>query len=370
VKKIFSKKWFKYPFFAFVLIFALIGFFMSGTYIAMKFKLTNDDGAIDKNDRYFQDISDKYNQSFKLNSENKEFKDYDNLHRILILNKYAPQNAKYIMDAYFKCKNEVEIGKMILAAEMYLQENQGYKDEVQRYIKSKESKAKNPIKGSVFEWMNISEWQDFKIACVKDKKLIDSVAELTGVESRLIVSCLVGEQIRLFNSNREAYKKWIGPLKILSVESQFSYGVTGIKIQTAIDIENKLKKPNSEFYLGSQYSHLLDFKSGNPSGERVKRLVDYKNHFYSYMYAAIFLKQMKTQWEKAGFPIDDRPEILATLFNVGFPQSKPKSNPRVGGSTIKIHDKPHSFGAIAFEFYYSGELIDEFPFKEKRFDWN
>ena len=183
VKKIFSKKWFKYPFFAFVLIFALIGFFMSGTYIAMKFKLTNDDGAIDKNDRYFQDISDKYNQSFKLNSENKEFKDYDNLHRILILNKYAPQNAQYIMDAYFKCKNEGEIRKMILAAEMYLQENQEYKDEVQRYIKSKESEAKNPIKGSVFEWMNISEWQDFKIACVKDKKLIDSVAELTGVES-------------------------------------------------------------------------------------------------------------------------------------------------------------------------------------------
>jgi hypothetical protein len=274
------------------------------------------------------------------------------------------------MDAYFKCKNEGEIRKMIFAAEMYLQENQEYKDEVQCYIKSKESEAKNPIKGSVFEWMNISEWQDFKIACVKDKKLIDSVAELTGVESRLIVSCLVGEQIRLFNSNREAYKKWIGPLKILSVESQFSYGVTGIKIQTAIDIENKLKKPNSEFYLGSEYSHLLDFKSGNPSGERVKRLVDYKNHFYSYMYAAIFLKQMKIQWEKAGFPIDDRPEILATLFNVGFPQSKPKSNPRVGGSTIKIHDKPHSFGAIAFEFYYSGELIDEFPFKEKRFDWN
>jgi hypothetical protein len=216
--------------------------------------------------------------------------------------------------------------------------------------------------------MNISEWQDFKIACAKDKKLIDSVAELTGVESRLIVSCLVGEQIRLFNSKREAYKKWIGPLKILTVESQFSLGVTGIKEQTAIDIEKNLHDPKSIYYLGDKYIHLLDFKTDNLLNERVKRLVDYKNHYYSYMYAAIFLKQVKVQWEKAGFPIDNRPEILATLFNVGYPQSKPKRNPRVGGSTIKIYDKPHSFGAIAYEFYYSGELYDIFPFKEKRFD--
>ena len=217
--------------------------------------------------------------------------------------------------------------------------------------------------------MNISEWQDFKIAVAKDKKLIDSVQNLTGVESRLIVACLVGEQIRLFNSKREAYKKWIGPLKILTVESQFSLGVTGIKEQTAMDIEKNLHDPKSVYYLGDKYVHLLDFKTDNPKAERVNRLVDYKNHFYSYIYAAIFVKQVKIQWEKAGYPIDNRPEILATLFNVGYPQSEPKKHPKVGGSTIKIHEKPHSFGAVAYEFYYSGELYDLFPFKEKKFDF-
>ena len=98
-------------------------------------------------------------------------------------------------------------------------------------------------------------------------------------------------------------------------------------------------------------------------------MVDYKNHFYSYIYAAIFVKQVKIQWEKAGYPIDNRPEILATLFNVGYPQSLPKKNPKVGGSTIKIHEKPHSFGAVAYEFYYSGELYKLFPFKTKKFDF-
>ena len=117
----------------------------------------------------------------------------------------------------------------------------------------------------------------------------------------------------------------------------------------------------------------MDFKGGDSTGvagERINRLTDYHNHFYSYMYAAIFLKQVKMQWQRAGFPIDNRPEILATLFNVGYPQSQPKKNPQVGGSTITIYEKPYSFGAIAYQFYYSGELYDIFPFEKKKFDWS
>ena len=82
-----------------------------------------------------------------------------------------------------------------------------------------------------------------------------------------------------------------------------------------------------------------------------------------------FLKQMKMQWQRAGYPIDERPEILASLFNLGYQRSKPKKNPSVGGSTFKIHDTDYTFGAVAFEFYYSGELSDVFPFEKKRFDW-
>ena len=180
---------------------------------------------------------------------------------------------------------------------------------------------------------------------------------------------MVGEQIRLFNSSREAYKKWIGPLKILSVETTFSLGVTGIKVPTAQTIEKNLKDSTSIFYLGKRYENLLDFHTQNIAQERFSRLTSYKNHYYSYLYAALNVKQINTQWEKSGFPISERPEILATLYNIGYEVSVPKKNPVVGGSGINIKGKKYSFGAVAYEFYYSGELFDLFPFKNSRFNF-
>ena len=372
MKQVLQKKWVKYPFVISTIIFAIIGIFLSSAYVAVKFKLTNDPGHVDHNNRYFQDMQDKYNQSFKIDSSSNqsEVKNHEALQRIIILNKYCPKNADYILNAYVQSKNEKETHRMLDAVDMYMQDNKQYLAELAKYHNEKKLSKPEYIYGSIFDWMNISEWKDFKLAVEKDKTLIDSVANLTGVESRLIVSVLVGEQIRLFNSNREAYKKWIGPLKILSVETQFSFGVTGIKEHTAQRIEHLLKDSASEFYLGKNYEHLLNFRTDSIQKERLDRLTSYRNHFYSYMYAALFLKQVKVQWERAGFPIDDRPEILATLFNIGFIGSIPKENPRVGGSTIKIYDKPHSFGSISYEFYYSGELYELFPIKHKKFDWD
>jgi hypothetical protein len=211
------------------------------------------------------------------------------------------------------------------------------------------------------------EWEDFKIAIAKDEQVIKRVSQETGVSSRLIAAMIVGEQIRLFDSQREAYKKWIGPLKILSVESQFSWGVTGIKPGTAQLIEHYLKDSTSIFYLGSKYKHLLDFKTSQVDTERFYRLTNFRNHYFSYLYAAIFLKQIHNQWLKAGYDISDRPEILATLFNLGYEVSKPKPDPRVGGSNIIIKGRHYTFGVLAYEFYYSGELAKEFPFTKQVF---
>jgi hypothetical protein len=204
---------------------------------------------------------------------------------------------------------------------------------------------------------------DFKIAVIKDTLLIDSAAHLTGVEPRLIVSVLLGEQMRLFNSTREVYKKVINPLKILSVENNFSLGVTGVKQETAILAEKYLKDSTSAFYPGKKYEHLLDFQTADATKERYDRLVNYRNHFYSYVYAGVIISEVRQQWKKAGFDISDRPEILATLYNVGYGFSVPKVHPSVGGSTISIKDKRYTFGALAYEFYYSGELLDVFPFR-------
>ena len=369
MRKIWQSKWFRYPFWTFVFSFAAIGFFLSASYVAIKFRLTDEKGSVEANNRYFEGMEDKYNQAYKLNSEQLKALHFESLDRILLLKKFYPKNAQYILDAWKASNNEVEVKRMIDAVDIQLKSNRVYQQKRRQLKREKNQQKKSGNLLSAFEWMNIQEWSDFKIAVAKDVELVDSVAQQTDVEGRLIVSCLVGEQIRLFNSDREAYKKWISPLKILSVESMFSFGVTGIKEHTAIQIEEHLKNPKSVYYLGEKYEHLLDFKTANPTQERISRLTDFHNHYYSYLYAAIFLKQVKMQWERAGFPIDHRPEILVTLFNVGYPQSVPKAHPKVGGSTIKIKDKAYTFGAVAYQFYYSGELYDLFPFEKRKFDW-
>jgi hypothetical protein len=365
-----SHHFFKYFGGGIIIVFALIGLFLTTAFFAVKLHVTDDPGAVDYNDRYFQELKDKYGQSKANDSSTVNNREASFFHNVLVLNKYYPENSLFILNAYLKSHNLAEAERMVGAVNLYMQDNKLYNAEVNDFEVKNAKEGSQRNSGSVFEWMNIAEWEDFKLAVAKDKPLIDSVANLTDVEPRLIVAVLVGEQIRLFNSDREAYKKWIGPLKILSVETTFSLGVTGIKVPTAQIIEKNLKDRESVFYLGEKYEHLLDFQTNNIADERFKRLTSYKNHFHSYLYAALNIKQIKMQWERAGFPIGDRPEILATLYNIGFEVSLPKANPVVGGSTMMIHRKPYSFGTIAYEYYYSGELYDLFPFKRIKFDWN
>jgi hypothetical protein len=363
-----KSNWFKIPFYFFTFLFTIIGFCLTLAYFAIYFKWTNEKGTIDRNSRYLETSFKKNIHKNTNNSSTIKLK-YDAINRISFLNKFYPKNANQILYAFEKLDDITEVNRMLDAADLHLRKDRNYTSKLKEFKQENSYVKKSRKIISVFEWMNTSEWEDFKIAVKKDKALIDSVSKECGVEARLIVSCLVGEQIRLFNSDREAYKRWIGPLKILSVESKFSLGVTGIKDLTAQKIEVNLKDSSSIYYLGKKYKNLLDFKTNNKEQERFDRLTSFKNHYYSYLYAALFLKQVKVQWEKKGFPIDKRPEILSTLFNVGYPQSIPKSNPKVGGSTIKIKDKSYTFGLIAYQFYYSGELFDLFPIQSKKFDW-
>ncbi len=363
------RKILKYLGFGFAGIFTLIGLVLTMAFFAVKFHLTNDPGVVDMNDRYFQEIKDKYGRSSDSEVAETNFSEARLLHNLSVLSRYYPANAFYIQNAYYESHNLNEAQQMIHAVNLHMQDNSEYHTELNKFEENNNPKEVQAQTGSVFEWMNIKEWQDFKLAVAKDKHLIDSAAFMSGVEPRLIVAVLVGEQIRLFNSSREAYKKWIGPLKILSVETTFSLGVTGIKVPTAQTIEKNLYDSTSVFYLGEKYEHLLDFQTKNVSQERFNRLTSYKNHYYSYLYAALNVKQIKVQWEKSGFPISDRPEILATLYNIGYEVSIPKENPVVGGSGINIKGKKYSFGAVAYEFYYSGELFELFPFRNAKFDF-
>lgn len=211
-------------------------------------------------------------------------------------------------------------------------------------------------------WAQGEEWQTLRAAITKDVAPLNKVAAETGVPARVIVATLVVEQLRLFYSNREIFKKIFSPLKILGVQSQFSWGVMGIKQDTARQIENNLRDPLSPWYLGTKYEHTLDFPASTTDSdtERFNRLTDEHNRYYSYLYGALMIKELETQWEKAGFPIADKPDIIATLFNIGFQKSKPHAGAQVGGAEIDIGSSTYSFGGLAGSFYVSDELVDIF----------
>ena len=376
LKSIYQKKWIRIPYLVIVYAFAAYGAFLVMTYVAMKFRWTNESGKIDANNRYFQAMHDKYNKDFKVDSVSMRKNRFEVLNRIILLNEFFPKNAEYILTAYKQTNDELIALKMLDAVDLQLKANERYQEEKEK-LKERKLENQQKVTGlTAFDWMNIEEWQHFKVAISKDKKWIDSAAKVTGVEARYIVSCLVGEQVRLFNSRRERFKHLVAPLKTLALEANQSYGVTGIKDHTARAIESYLKDTKSPFYTGKKYEHLLDFDSTqvfavnsyNDSLDiRLRRLVQFDNHYYSYLYTALFIRQIKMQWERAGFPIDDRPEIFASLFNLGYNKSKPKKYPSVGGSEFKIRDQQHTFGAVAFDFYYSGELCDLFPFQAVHF---
>lgn len=219
------------------------------------------------------------------------------------------------------------------------------------------------VSKTVCKWNETPEWVVVAGGLTKDASVIQKVADQTHVSPRLIASVVVPEQIRFFTSEREIFKRYFEPLKILGSLSQFSLGVSGIKQETANQIEKYASDPSSPFYPGDGYAALLAYAPGvNHDTELYNRLTDAKNHYYSYLYTAVYIKEIEMQWSRAGFPIDHKPEVVGTLFNIGFQASVPKANPQTAGATITTGGTQYSFGQLGADFFNSLELRDTFLF--------
>ncbi len=211
-------------------------------------------------------------------------------------------------------------------------------------------------------WNETTEWEVVKGGLTKDELVIKKVAEQTGVNPRMIASVVTPEQLRYFTANRESFKKYFEPLKILSSLTKFSLGISGIKQDTARDIENFANDPSSDFYPGDGMADLISYDEGvNKDQVLYDRLTNSHDHYYSYLYTALFIKEIEAQWAKAGFDIKDNPEVVVTLFNIGFKASHPNADPKIAGSTITIGGSNYSFGKLGTLFYRSDELTDIFP---------
>lgn len=340
--------------------------------VAIKFRWTNQSGTVDVNNRYFNGLADKYGKEQSFKGKTVDQTKTELLQKLGILARYKPVDANKIYEVYKKNGDALIALRMFDAAALLLKDNK----EFQADLKNVKANQKIDDK-SVFEWSNYEIWKSFCQAILKDKKAIDSAAQVTGVEARLLVMCLVGEQVRMFNSGRERFKQYVYPLTNVMLPNNRGYGVTSILEHTALQIEKNLVDKKSKFYPGDYFYKCLNVRDSFPETivdtikahqqKTIQRLINRKDHFYSYLYTAFLLRQYQAHWTKEGFDLSYRPEILGTLFNIGFKKSIPKENPEVGGSSFTVGDKTYTFGGLCYEFYYSGELMDAFPITSQPF---
>ena len=351
---------------------AIFALFLIGTALAVKFRWTNQSGTTDVNNRYFDELANKYGTDHELDSATTIRYQDQFFQKLGVLAKHKPVDARKIFLAYEQSGDVVVGLRMFDATALLLRKNKAFQKDLKALKNVKKGKDR-----SVYEWSNYKVWDDFCKAVLKDKAAIDSASRITGVESRLIVMCLVGEQVRMFNSGRERFKQYVYPFSRVMLANNRGYGVTSILENTALRIERNLTDTRSPFYPGEYFSKCLNYNDTFPDlivdtieahkHKTIQRLIKGGDHFYSYLYTAFLLRQYFAQWERAGYDISNRPEVLGTLFNIGFHKSVPKAKPEAGGSTFNIAGKDYTFGGLCFEFYYSGEMIEEFPITRKAF---
>lgn len=296
----------------------------------------------------------------------------ENWCKISVAEEFNSHAAISIFEAFNSTHSEILLNNMLLALKLRLPNRDEFSrkldackeeeilvspdDIVERFLTASSS--------NLYSWQNGEPWQIISGAMIRDREVIYRAANEVGIQPRLLLSVAIVEQLRLYYTQRELFEKVFKPLKILANANKMAWGVMAIKEKMAIETEDHLKDINSPFYLGASSSALLDFPEAvDKNKERYARLTNKNSHYYSYLYGALILKQFQTQWAAAGYPIQYRPEIIATLFNIGFHNSEPKESPKVGGSTIEIDGEKYYFGSLAFEFYYSGVLSAEFPFE-------
>ena len=109
-----------------------------------------------------------------------------------------------------------------------------------------------------------------------------------------------------------------------------SIGFCQVKLKTAYWIEKQLNDSISKFFPREKYYNKL--KLSKSPQEIITKL---NNDSLNILYAGAYIRIIKSLWERFGYPINDRVDILATLYSTGLfktdgslrkPNKNPKSN--------------------------------------------
>ena len=338
-----------------IIIFAVIGIGFSGVFVSMQFGWLNVRGTVAERNASF------FKNTLRAESMNDDTTQAVTLCKVHALANYAPETAKKIQTVYQTTQDMALVNQMFATAQMrFLNTNLFSKMTECARVSVPDM---TPLAQTAYAWADSDEWQVLKSAFIRDQDIIRKAANDAGISPRLLLGGIVGEQFRFFTSSRDSFKSYFEPLKILASLSKFSYGIAGLKPETVARIDENLKNKNSVFYLGSDMENVITYPEGVDHDQvRFDRITDTKSPYYSYLYPGLFMRQVIEQWKKSGYDISNRPDVLSTLYNLGFNRSIPKAEPAAGGAPITVNGVQYNFGQLGYEFYYSGELLQEFPY--------
>ena len=338
-----------------IVVFAVIGLLFTGVFIAMQFGWLNVRGTIHERNLSFTSAAPKKPDDV-LGKDTATV-----LCQIHALAKVAPQTAKNIYNVY-QLKQDVVLAGTMLQASLQRFETTNLLDQYAQCINATIPNTQ-PLNQTAYAWADSTEWSVMSSVFIRDQEIIRRAAADAGISPRLLLGGVIGEQFRFFTNARDSFKQYFEPLKILANLSKFSYGIAGLKPETVKRIDENLVNKDSVFYLGPEMEKVVSYPDDSDHDQvRFGRITDTKNTYYSYLYVGLFMRQAQAQWKVAGYDISNRPEVLATLYNLGFNRSIPKPDPGAGGAPIIVNSTPYNFGELAYQFYYSGELAAEFPY--------
>jgi len=156
--------------------------------------------------------------------------------------------------------------------------------------------------------------------------LIDHAAGLFRVNPAFLSAVIYTERTLNYDWTDRRYDAfWFEKLGLNS-----SIGFCQVKIKTAYFIEDQFTRPGASYYPGRRFSSLITLSQSK--NELLRKITD---DSLNILCAAAYLRMMLSRWADAGHPIDDRPDILGTLYSAGLyredgserkPNRKPKAN--------------------------------------------
>jgi len=142
----------------------------------------------------------------------------------------------------------------------------------------------------------------------RNQKLILKACNLFDINPKILSAVIYVERTQNYSWEDDALDEYLAQAGLNS-----SIGFCQVKIKTAYWIEVQLNDTNSLYFPGNKYHSLL--KVSKSPEEIISKL---QNDSLNILYAAAYLRIMESRWRKDGFPIDERADILGTLYSAGL----------------------------------------------------